>query len=229
MVFATSLVTVTLVNVSSASTDGNKILALALKNAAKYSSVKFGGSITSSNIVAQVTAALSKNGLETTFNFASVGAESEIETIPGHDVYVKSSTINGLGAFYSIKAPTSSEVNRWYKVPTSDKRYATFNNVSGPTTTNQLWSFNSEGWGRDATYEGTAVLRGVHVIKLAAKSAAFSAAPSGLAPGTLYVTQGSTSLPFAMSFQSAGEGLVYFSDWGKVKVVAPSTSGNLPS
>jgi hypothetical protein len=60
-------------------------------------------------------------------------------------------------------------------------------------------------------------------------SAAFSAASSGLAPGTLYVTEGSKSLPFAMSFQSAGKGLVYFADWGKIKIKAPMTGGNLPS
>ena len=126
-----------------------------------------------------------------------------------------------------MKAPTAAEVGVWYKVPKSDPRYNSISSPGGAQTVAQSFSFSAVGWSRSATYEGTTVLHGIHVIKLESGSNLFVTG-SGFGKTTLYVTDSTRPLPFAMSGPAGTTGLLYFSGWGSTTVEIPTASADLP-
>ena len=125
-----------------------------------------------------------------------------------------------------MKAPTSAEIGVWYEVTKSDPRYNSIDPPGGADTIAQTFSYSAVGWSRSTSFEGFATLKGVKVIKLSAASNFW--VTKGFGKVTLYVTDVSHPLPFAVSGPPGTSGLGYFSKWGRTKVAIPTTRVSLP-
>jgi hypothetical protein len=158
---------------------------------------------------------------------SGVGSEDLIEPSGKSYCFVKASSLGVLRNEMDVKVPTAAEVGVWYKVASTDPRYVSIASPGGAQTVAEAFSFSPVGWERAATYEGTTVLRGVRVIKLESASNLFVSG-SGFGKTTLYVTDSSAPLPFAMSGPAGTTGLMYFSKWDATSVVIPVASSNLP-
>jgi hypothetical protein len=213
--------------VGASTPNGLTILTKALTDGSHESSMTITGSFVASGFKASVDggfAAAAEGGVTTV---AGTGSEDIVGPVGKNYCFVKASSLAVLKSEFEVKNPTAAEIGVWYKLPSSDPRFAEIDSASGAQTVAESFSFSAIGWKRAATYEGTAVLRGVHVIKLESASNLFVSA-SGFGKTTLYVTNTSHSLPFAMSGPVGTTGLVYFSKWGTTTVAIPSASSDLP-
>ncbi len=202
------------------------ILTKALSDGSHESSMTISATFTGSGINASLVGGFSSKGNGGVTTLPGVGSEDIVTPVGKSYCFVKASTLAVLSEILDVKTPTASEVGVWYEVPKSDPRYTSIAS-SGAQTVAESFSFTPVGWSRKATYGGTTVLRGVRVIKLEAASNLF-ASGSGFGKSTLYVTDTSNSLPFAMSGPAGTSGLVYFSKWGTTSVVFPTTTADLP-
>src|ERR1700677_2987770 len=202
------------------------ILTKALTDGSHESSMTITGSFVTSGFDASVNGgfAAAEGGVTTV---AGTGSEDIVGPVGKNYCFVKASSLAVLKSEFEVKNPTAAEIGVWFKLPSSDPRFAEIDSANGAQTVAESFSFSAVGWKRAATYEGTAVLRGVHVIKLESASNLFVTG-SGFGKTTLYVTNTSHSLPFAMSGPVGTTGLVYFSKWGTTTVTIPTASSDLP-
>lgn len=203
------------------------ILTKALSDGAHESSMTISGTFVAPGFKASLDGGftpLAQGGVTT---LDGTGSTDIIGPAGKNYCYVKGSSLAALKSELDVKSPTAAEIGVWYKLPASDPRYASIDGPTGAQTVAQSFSFSPVGWKRAATYEGTTVLRGVRVIKLESASDLFVTG-SGFAKTTIYVTDTSHSLPFAMSGPLGTTGLVYFSKWGMTVVPIPSASTDLP-
>jgi hypothetical protein len=205
--------------------NGSAILAQSFALASHKTSMTIYGTLsgpgTTLTISGKYTAQAS--GGVTTVN--GVGASDEVQPNGANYGYVKATTVAALGKLLEIAKPTSSEINVWYKVTSKDPRFADF--FGGASTVAQTFSFSPIGWVRTATYEGTAVLKGVRVIVLVGASHLFIN-KSGFNEETLYVTDSSHPLPFAMTGPLNTTGHIFFSKWNSTTLAIPESTTALP-
>jgi hypothetical protein len=154
-----------------------------------------------------------------------VGFSDEVQPNGANYGYVKANSIAALGQLLEIENPKSSEIDVWYKVSRKDPRFADF--FGGASTVRQTFSFSPIGWIRSASYEGTSTLRGVPVFMLVAASHLFID-QSGFNEETLYVTDSTHPLPFAMTGPIGTTGLIYFSKWNSTRLTIPKAMAALP-
>ncbi len=215
-------------NVAASTPNALSILTKALRDGSRERSVTLSGAFTESGATVSLDGGFdaAANGGITTV--PGVGSEDEVQPIGKNYCFVKATSIAALHNDLNVKKPTAAEVGVWYEVTSSDPRYVEIASPSAPQTVAQLFSFSPSAWKRSAVYEGATVLRGVHVIKLASASDLFVNG-SGYAAMTLYVTDSSSPLPFAISGPTGTSGLAYFTRWGSTSVAIPNTSLKLPS
>jgi len=215
------------VNISAAAApNGGLLLAQTFADAAQKTSVSMVGTLTDagSSVTLNGGFAANANGGVTTER--GVGSVDEVQPNGSKYAFVKGDSIGALGNYLEVKVPKVSEINVWYKITSKDPRFTTIVG-GGAQTVAQVFSFSSIGWSRTATYEGTAVLKGVRVFKLSASSNLF-VEKSGFAKQTLYITDAVHPLPFAMSGPAGTSGLLYFSKWDSTSITLPTTTTNLP-
>ncbi len=215
------------VNVSAAAVpNGGLLLAQTFADAAQKSSVSMTGTFSGSSYSLTLNGGFAAKANGGTTTDKGVGSIVEIQPNGAKYAFVKGSSIGALSNFLEIKAPKVSEINVWYKITSKDPRFSTVVG-QGADTVAQVFSFSSIGWRRTATYEGTAVLKGVRVFKLSASSNLF-VEKSGFARQTLYITDAVHPLPFAMTGPAGTSGLLYFSKWDRTLITLPRTTTNLP-
>ena len=203
------------------------LLATALADGARQTSMTMSGKVVASGLTVGLNGRFTSSGSGGATYESGVGAEDIVEPLATSYCFVRASFLAILKDVLGVKTPTASEIGVWYKLSSSDPRFASIASLGGARTVAQMFSFSPVGWSRSAKYEGTIVIKGVRMIKLGASSNAFVTG-SSLAPTTLYVTDTSTPLPFAMSGPVGSTGLIYFSGWGTTKILIPSAKSNLP-
>ncbi len=214
------------VNSAASSPNAKPILTQALTDAAHESSFTVDGNIQRSGQSEKFIAGFDSVAQGGPITFPGIGTADLVGPNVGNYFFVKASSFVILNKVFEVKAPTSAEIGVWYKVTKSDPRYDSINPPGGADTVAQFFSYSPVGWSRSTSYEGTATLRGVKVIKLSAASNFWI--DKGFGEVTLYVTDVTDPLPFAISGPSGTSGLSYFSKWGTTKVAIPVTDTSLP-
>ncbi len=215
-------------NAGASSPNALALLTKALSDGAHESSMTISGTFVEDGLTASIDGGFASTAEGGVTTVSGVGSEDLIEPRGKDFCFVKASSLAVLKSELEVKSPTAGEVGVWYKVPSSDPRYVGIASPNGAQTVAQSFSFSSVGWKRAATYEGTAVLRGVRVVALESASNLFVTG-SGFGKTLLYVTDSPHSLPFAMSGPVGTSGLVYFSKWGTTSVAIPTASSDLPT
>lgn len=215
------------VNAGASTPNGLSILTRALSDGSHKSSMTISGTFSGLGIKASVNGGFTSAAEGGVTSLSGVGSEDIIQPLGKSYYYVKASALAVLKNEFDVTAPTTAEVGVWYEVPKSDPRYDSINTPGGAQTVVQAFSFSTVGWSKTATYEGTAVLKGVRVIKLESGSNLFVTG-SGFGKTTLYVTDSSDPLPFAMSGPAGTTGLLYFRKWNDTTVTIPIAAAELP-
>jgi len=219
----TVLVTIT---AGAATPNGKVVLARALSDASKMTSMTIAGTVSESGTRLSLDGGFTPEASGGATTVQGSGTSVEIQPNGAKYGYVKANSIAALGNQLEIKKPTSSEINVWYKITSKDPRFSDIFG-SGADTVAQTFSFSPVGWSRSATYEGTVVLRGVRLIKSSAAANLF-VGQNGFAKETLYVTDATRPLPFAMTGPVGTKGLIYFSKWNATTVTIPNATTALP-
>lgn len=224
-----SVLGVALVTSSSraATPSGATILARALNDAARESSVTLSGSVSFPGSTVSIHDGLNAHGSAGVTTISGIGTEYVADPVGG-PLIVKANSLNVLKDVFEVHAPTMSELNVWYAVATSDPRYYGLAGTYGGLSLSRSFSFTPAGWSRRATYEGVTVLHGVRVYKLTAASNTF-APGKGFVTTTLYVSDNARPLPFAMTYSSSNTGIFYFSAWNRTTVHYATSSTHLPT
>jgi hypothetical protein len=214
-------------NSGAATPNGKVLLAQALADASQKSSMTISGTLSASGNVVSISGGFTPiaNGGVTTEK--GLGSSEEIQPNGAHFAFVKASSIAALGTILEVKHPKSNEINVWYRITSKDPRFADIVG-DGAETVAQTFSFSPIGWSRSATYEGTVVLKGVRVFKLNAAANLF-VQNKGFGKETLYVTDSTHPLPFALTGPVGSSGLIYFSGWNSTTITIPSAKADLPS
>jgi hypothetical protein len=208
-----------------ATPNGNAILAESLALASRQSSVTISGTLMGSGATLRIVGEYTPTASEGVSTVNGVGSSDEIQPNGAKYGFVKANSIAALSQLLEIANPKSSEINVWYRVTSKDARFADF--FGGASTMAQTFSFSPLGWVRSANFEGTSVLKGVPVYMLVAASHLF-VDKSGYNEETLYVTNSSRPLPFAMTGPIGATGLIYFSKWNSTSLTIPDSTTALP-
>jgi hypothetical protein len=224
LILATPLLSV---SAGAAPTRAKSLLSRALADGASDKSVTMAGTFTGSGITGYVDIGYSPSASGGAETSSTVGTEYIVEPKGKKYCFVKASSLGILKQALDVKKPTKSELNLWYKVTSKDPRYVNIASPNGAQTIAQVFSFSPVGWSRKVSYKGTTKLDGVRVYKLEGASNAFVAG-TGFAKTTLYVTDSTDSLPFAMSGPSGTQGLIYFTKWNHTTVTVPFSDVILP-
>lgn len=212
---------------SDASTANAKsILTQTLTDAAPQTSMTVAGTFSGGGVTATVNIGIDASAQGGLTVFAPLGSEDLVAPTVGNYFFVKASSLAILKEILEVKSPTRAEIGVWYKVSSSDPRYAAINGQGGAQNVAQFFSYSKVGWSRSVSYGGTTVLRGVRVVKLIGASNMW--VNKGFGRELLYVTDVPHPFPFAVSGPAGTTGLLYFSKWGSTKVVIPSSNESLP-
>jgi len=222
-----SLTVIVATNSGAATPNGNAILAQALADASHKTSMTISGTLTGSGNAVSISGGFTPTASGGVTTEQGLGSSEEIQPNGAHFAFVKASSIAALGTILEVKHPTSNEINVWYRLTSKDPRFADIVG-NGAETVAETFSFSPIGWSRSATYESTVVLKGVRVIKLKAASNLF-VQNKGFGMETLYVTDTSHPLPFAMTGPVGSSGLIYFSAWDSTTIAIPSAKADLPN
>ncbi len=212
---------------AAATPQGATILARALSDAQRESSVTLSGSVSFPGSTVFIHDGLNAQGSAGYTRISGIGTEYVADRVGG-PLVVKASSLNVLKDVLEVHAPTSSELNVWYDVTTSDPRYYGLAGTYGGLSLARTFSFTPAGWSRQATYEGVTVVRGVRVYKLSAAANTF-APGKGFDATTLYVSDDAHPLPFAMTYSSQNTGIFYFSAWTHTTVFFARSTTKLPT
>jgi hypothetical protein len=205
--------------------NGNAILVKAFALASRKTSMTIFGTLSGSGATLSILGEYTPKASGGATTVKGIGFSDEVQPNGANYGYVKANSVAALGKQLEIKIPKSSEIDVWYKITSKDPRFADF--FGGANTVAQTFSFTPIGWIRSATYEGTAVLRGVRVFMLIAASHLF-ADKSGYNEETLYVTDSTHPLPFAMTGPIGTTGLIYFTKWNSTTLSIPKATTALP-
>jgi hypothetical protein len=203
------------------------VMTKALSDGAHESSVTLIGTFSGSGITASIAGGFSPVGNGGLSAESGVGSLDIVTPVGKNYSFVKASSLAILSSALDVKSPTANEVGVWYRLPSSDSRYAGIVSPGGAQTVAQIFSFSSIGWKHSASYSGTVVLHGVRVIKLVSASNMFVTG-AGFGKTTLYVTDSSKPLPFAVSGPPGSSGVAYFSKWDSTTVEIPTATSDLP-
>jgi hypothetical protein len=222
-----SSLTVLVATTSGATTpNGKAILAETFALASQKTSMTISGTVSGSGSTLSIVGGFTPKASGGVTTVKGVGSADEVQPNGATYGYVKANSIAALGNQLEIINPKSSEINVWYKITSNDARFA-YIFGSGADTVAQTFSFSPIGWSRSATYEGTVVLKGVRVFKLSAAANLF-VEKSGFAKETLYVTDSTHPLPFALTGPVGTTGLIYFSKWNSTTLTIPKATTALP-
>jgi hypothetical protein len=205
--------------------NGNAIMAESFALASHKTSMTISGTLTGSGTTLTIFGKYTPRASGGVTTVKGVGTSDEVQPNGAKYGYVKANSLAALGQLLEITNPKSSEINVWYKVTSKDSRFADF--FGGASTVAQTFSFSPIGWIRTANYEGTAVLKGVSLYMLVAASHLFID-KSGYNEETLYVTDSTQPLPFAMTGPIGTTGLIYFSKWNSTTLTIPNATTALP-
>lgn len=205
---------------------GAAILARALGDAARATSVTFAGHVAFPGSNASIHDGINAKGSAGSTTISGIGTEYVADPVGG-PLIVKANSLNVLKDVLEVHAPTTSELNVWYAVDTSDPRYYGLAGTYGALSLARSFSFSPAGWSRQATYEGVSVLHGVRVLKLKAASNTF-APGKGFDTTTLYVSDTAHPLPVAMTYSTQDPSLFYFSAWNHTTVTYATSTTKLP-
>jgi hypothetical protein len=214
----------------SAAPNGHDLLVAALTNARKNSSYELYSAFTASGSPSSMTYFVTATGQETVDSEQETGTVFFLQPSDAHRVFIRATTVHALLIFLSVRAPRASEVNRWFYLAPSDKRYTSMT-ASGPRTIATQFVIGPHTFGSAAKYEGVTSLRGTKVIKLGVNSSMMSPT-NALVPTVLYITDSSRPLPYAIEGKINGISSTvtsYFLRWDSVpKLHVPSSHDVLP-
>jgi hypothetical protein len=209
-----------------ATPNGDAIIAQSFALASHKTSMTLSGTLKEKGITLSIHGAYTPKGSDGVTTVNGIGSSDEVQPNGAKYGYVRANSIAALNQLLEIKNPKSSEVNVWYKVTSTDSRFADF--FGGANTVAQTFSFGPIGWFRTANYEGITEVKGVQVFALVAGAHLFVEKKGGFNETTLYVTDSAHPLPFAMTGPLGMTGLIYFTKWNSTTLSIPTATTALP-
>jgi hypothetical protein len=210
---------------NAATPNGTAILAESFALASHESSMTLSGTLSGPGVTLTISGEYTPKTSGGVTTVKGVGSSLEVQPNGANYGYVKANSVAALGQLLEIKNPKSSEVDVWYQITSKDPRFTDL--FGGASTVAQTFSFGPIGWIRSANYEGTSVIRGVPVFMLVAASHLFID-KTGFNEETLYVTDSTHPLPYAMTGPIGTTGLIYFSKWNSTTLTIPKATTALP-